>query len=34
MYKHLHLERIGVALTPGFLLIPEKSVTAIGGIPG
>ncbi len=34
IYKQLHLERIGVALTPSFLLIPEKSVTAIGGIPG
>jgi len=34
MYKQLHLEKIGVTLTPSFLLIPEKSVTAIGGIPG
>lgn len=34
IYRRLHLERIGVALTPSFLLIPEKSVTAIGGIPG
>ena len=33
MYKQLHLEKIGVTLTPSFLLIPEKSVTAIGGIP-
>jgi len=34
VYRQLHLEKIGVALTPSFLLIPEKSVTAIGGIPG
>ena len=34
IYEQLHLEKIGVALTPSFLLIPEKSVTAIGGIPG
>lgn len=34
MYKQLHLEKIGVTLTSSFLLIPEKSVTAIGGIPG
>ncbi|MRR15414.1 MAG: methionine synthase [Deltaproteobacteria bacterium] len=34
IFEKLQLERIGVALTPSFLLIPEKSVTAVGGISG
>jgi hypothetical protein len=32
IYKKLQLAKIGVALTPSFLLVPEKSVTAISGI--
>jgi hypothetical protein len=32
IYKKLQLEKIGVTLTSSFILLPEKSVTAIGGI--
>lgn len=32
IYEKLQLEKIGVALTPSFILLPEKSVTAISGI--
>lgn len=32
IYNELHLEKIGVTLTADFILRPEKSVTAIGGI--
>lgn len=32
IYTQLQLEKIGVSLTSSFLLVPEKSVTAIGGI--
>ncbi|MBN1663610.1 MAG: methionine synthase [Deltaproteobacteria bacterium] len=34
IYDLLHMEDIGVALTESFILMPEKSVTAIAGIPG
>lgn len=32
IYEKLQMERIGVKINPSFILIPEKSVTAIGGI--
>ncbi|MCK7506649.1 MAG: hypothetical protein MZV70_23005 [Desulfobacterales bacterium] len=32
IYEKLQLEKIGVTLTSSFILLPEKSVTAIGGI--
>ena len=32
IYDKLELGKIGVSITPDFLLIPEKSVTAISGI--
>lgn len=31
-YRELQLERLGVQLTGSFILVPEKSVTAIAGI--
>ncbi|MBP7342425.1 MAG: hypothetical protein PHG54_05355 [Smithellaceae bacterium] len=33
LHEQLQMERLGVSLTPRFLLAPEKSVTAIGAIP-
>ncbi|MEE9911353.1 MAG: methionine synthase [Deltaproteobacteria bacterium] len=33
LHQILQLEKFGVTLTPNFLLIPEKSVTAVTGIP-
>lgn len=32
IHKILQLEKLGVSLTPSFLMTPEKSVTAISGI--
>jgi hypothetical protein len=32
MHEKLHLARIGVRITDSFLLVPEKSVTAVSGI--
>jgi len=32
MYERLHLKEIGVKITDTFILVPEKSVTAIAGI--
>lgn len=32
IHRKLQLKKIGVTLTPSFLMIPEKSVTAISGI--
>ncbi len=32
IYEKLQLGKIGVTLTPSFILLPEKSVTAISGI--
>jgi len=32
IYKQLHMQNAGVKINPNFILIPEKSVTAIGGI--
>jgi hypothetical protein len=32
IYEALQLSKLGVSITPGFILRPEKSVTAIGGI--
>jgi hypothetical protein len=34
IYKALQMEKIGVKITSSFILIPEKSVTAITGICG
>jgi hypothetical protein len=34
IYDMLQLAKIGVTITPSFILIPEKSVTAISGICG
>ena len=34
IYEILQMEKIGVTMTPHFILIPEKSVTAISGIYG
>ncbi len=33
IFEMLQMEKIGVTLTPSFLLLPEKSLTAICGIP-
>jgi len=32
IYEILQMNRLGVTITPDFILIPEKSVTAISGI--
>jgi len=32
IYETLQMVKIGITITPGFILIPEKSVTAISGI--
>ena len=32
IYEKLQMEKFGVQISPSFILIPEKSVTAIGGI--
>ena len=32
IHEILQMEKIGIAITPSFILIPEKSVTAISGI--
>ncbi len=32
IYEKLQMDKFGVKITPSFILIPEKSVTAIGGI--
>lgn len=32
IYEKLQMARIGVTLTPDYLMLPEKTVTAIGGI--
>ena len=32
MHKKLQMEKIGVSITPDYILLPEKSVTAISGI--
>ena len=32
IYRWLQLERLGLTLTPGCMLVPEKSVTALAGI--
>jgi hypothetical protein len=34
IYSRLQMKKIGVTLTPAFILLPEKSVTAISGICG
>jgi hypothetical protein len=34
IYDTLQMENIGVTITPSFILLPEKSVTAISGICG
>ena len=34
IYQKLQMEKIGVTITPNFILLPEKSVTAITGICG
>jgi hypothetical protein len=34
IFRLLELERIGVQITASFILIPEKSVTAIAGVKG
>ena len=34
IYDTLQMEKIGVTITPSFILLPEKSVTAISGICG
>jgi len=34
LYQKLQLEKIGVTITSSFILLPEKSVTAISGICG
>jgi len=34
IYDTLQMEKIGVTITPRFILLPEKSVTAISGICG
>jgi cobalamin-dependent methionine synthase I len=31
-FRELELEKLGVQLTASFILVPEKSVTAIAGI--
>jgi len=32
IYQMLQMEKIGVKITDGYILLPEKSVTAVGGI--
>jgi hypothetical protein len=34
IYDKLHMKELGVTITPNFILLPEKSVTAICGIGG
>jgi cobalamin-dependent methionine synthase I len=34
IYQKLQMEKIGVAINSNFILRPEKSVTALGGICG
>ena len=34
IYEKLQMDKIGVAINSGFILLPEKSVTAISGISG
>jgi hypothetical protein len=34
IYDKLQMAKIGVTLTPSFILLPEKSVTAVSGISG
>ena len=34
IYEKLQMDKIGVAITSSFILLPEKSVTAISGICG
>jgi cobalamin-dependent methionine synthase I len=34
IYKLLHLDDLGVAITEHYMLVPEKSVTAVAGIVG
>ena len=34
LFKFLELDRIGVAITDNYILVPEKSVTAIAGVRG
>ena len=34
LYQKLQLEKIGVTITSSFILLPEKSVTAVSGICG
>jgi cobalamin-dependent methionine synthase I len=34
IYDMLQMGKIGVTITPNFILLPEKSVTAISGICG
>jgi len=34
IYQKLQMEKIGVTITPSFILLPEKSVTAVSGIYG
>ena len=34
LYERLQMGKIGVTITPSFILLPEKSVTAISGICG
>jgi len=34
IHRVLKLDRLDVAITPGFMLVPEKSVTALAGIEG
>lgn len=34
IYEHLEMQKIGVSISPSFILRPEKSVTAITGICG
>jgi len=34
IYRELEMQKIGVAINSNFILLPEKSVTAITGICG
>ena len=34
IYEKLQMDKIGVTINSGFILLPEKSVTAISGICG
>jgi len=34
IYEKLQMDKLGVAINSGFILLPEKSVTAISGICG